>query len=203
MGRRVIAAAAAALALGGASTALAQDQGRVGLTMGYPTAVGLIVRVTDAVAVRPEFTLAQTSLETDVSANAAGLELNSSDSWSYGVGLGALFYLGGEDNLRPYVSPRFQYARTATDTTSPTSGSLPPLETEVRGSAFAVAVSFGAQYSPNRRFSVFGELGAAYSDSETTSTGVGFAIPIPITIRTTTSSTGWGVRSSVGVIWYF
>jgi hypothetical protein len=193
---------AVAVALGGASAAFAQDAGKVGLTMGYPTNVGVMIHVTDAFALRPEFTFAQSSLETEIGAATAGLELNSSDTWSYGVGVSVLFYLSADDNLRTYVSPRFLYSRAATDTTSPTGANLPPLETEVRGSAFSVAASFGAQYSLHRRFSVFGELGAAYSDSETTSTGSGLGI-LPIVIRTTVDSSSWGVRSAVGVIWYF
>jgi opacity protein-like surface antigen len=170
--------------------------------MGYPSAVGLIIHVTDSLAIRPEFAFTQSSLETEVSSSAVRLELNDSDIWSYGVGISALVYLSKDDDLRTYLSPRFAYSRSATDTTSPTSGSLPVVETEIRGSTFSIAASFGAQYSLNRRFSVFGELGAAYSDSETTSTSSGGS-GVPFAIRISSSGSGWGLRSGVGVIWYF
>jgi hypothetical protein len=204
MKRRAIAAAVVIVALGGASTAFAQDPGKVGLTMGYPSAVGLMIHLGDWLAIRPEFAFSQNSLETETSSSATSLQLNESDIWSYGVGISALFYLSDDDNLRTYLSPRFLYTRSATDTTSPGSGSLPTLETKIRGSGFSIAASFGAQYSLNRRFSVFGELGGAYNDSETTATGTGSSgIPIPISIRTSSSGSGWGLRSGAGVIWYF
>src|SRR5262245_29266956 len=105
--RRATAAAALAIVFGTGSTAFAQDPG-IGLTMGYPAAIGLIIHLGDRMAVRPEFTFAQTSIDTDVAITGATVtSSSSSDNWSYGVGASALFYLGPKDNLRTYVSPRF------------------------------------------------------------------------------------------------
>jgi hypothetical protein len=57
-----------------------------------------------------------------------------------------------------------------------------------------VAGSVGVQYSPNRRFSVFGELGLDYTSSESSSSS-----PTSTNLEVST----FGLRSGVGIIWYF
>src|SRR5438128_1230854 len=49
------------LATFAASSAAAQDHGRVGLVIGYPAAAGVILHVSDRVAVRPDVSFSQTS----------------------------------------------------------------------------------------------------------------------------------------------
>ena len=207
MGRRLLAAMVMVLGSGVASTAFAQDPGKVGLTMGYPPGVGLVIHLSDAVAIRPEVTFTTSSIESEIDTGVQVAETLSTDTWTVGVGIGALFYLGSRDNLRTYISPRFQYSWLSSDIDSP--NAIGRLDTESSGDAFSVGASFGAQYSLNSRFSVFGELGASYSDSEitqTTDTSLVTIPPFPPIQRTTsltTRSSGFGIRTGAGVVLYF
>ena len=91
-----------------ASSLHAQERGQVGLTMGYPPAVGLVWHVTDLVAVRPEISF--TSSASDPTSIPV-LGTSTSSSSTLGVGVSALFYLWKWDALRAYVAPRFTYSR--------------------------------------------------------------------------------------------
>src|SRR5437868_11057455 len=88
-----------------AATASAQDAPKVGVTMGYPGAVGVLWHVAGRVAVRPEITLSRTG--GDSTANdllGPAPPVTSDDSSSVGVGIGALFYVARWDAVRAYVS---------------------------------------------------------------------------------------------------
>jgi hypothetical protein len=98
------------LVMGWSRPALAQE--KVGLTMGYPTAVGLLWQVSDRVAVRPEFSWAQDSFESDSTFSQA-----SSDSTGVSFAISALVSLRQWGAVRSYVAPRFETARTTTETT--------------------------------------------------------------------------------------
>jgi hypothetical protein len=169
--------------------AAAQDTGRIGLAMGYPPTVALVVRVSDSIAVRPEGTFTATSSTTTTS--PAGTS-NTSDSHSFGVGASALFYISKIDNLRTYLSPRFNYSRYTFDLNSTLGSGL-----QSRSAARTVSGSFGAEYALGSRFTVFAELGIAYSreTNEPTSSNPLFS----------SSSTGnsWSDRTAVGAILYF
>ena len=78
----------AAVSLCPATSAFAQEKGKVGLTMGYPSAVGFIFHVTDKIAIRPEVNFASSSTEIESDLISA-----SSDSFTIGTGVSALFYL--------------------------------------------------------------------------------------------------------------
>ena len=84
-------------------TALGQEKGQVGLTMGYPASVGLVWHVAERVAVRPEFSFSKSTSDAEEIIDA------SSSGWTLGVGISGLFYVSRADNLRTYVSPRYTY----------------------------------------------------------------------------------------------
>jgi hypothetical protein len=131
-----------------ASVAQAQDAGRVGLTVAYPEAVGIVWHVTDRVAVRPEF----------------GFKNGSNESLSVStvvVGVSGLFYVRKWDALSAYVSPRVGLERDSA-TNQDGSSPAPPTTTYVFDG------SFGFQYSFQKQCAFFGETGVAYTRSSTT-----------------------------------
>ena len=194
MNRRGVAPALAVAALLVASSASAQnpsqpsntEPNRVGLTMGYPAAIGLIWEVSDRLALRPELSFSVGTSE----ASVQGVSGTSSDTWTVGIGVSALFYVGEWDALRTYIAPRFIYSRATSSVDSSFFGDGNDLKSE----GITINGLFGAEYSLHRRFSVFGEVGAGFSSSETRSS-------TPIEGRTESSS--FGARTGVGVIFYF
>lgn len=174
---------AVAMLLGVAGDASAQDK-KVGLTMGYPSAFGVLWHVTDKVALRPELSVAGGSSET----NLSGFSSNS-DTNTIATGISALFYLNTADKLRTYVSPRFTYSHASTqqDLSSITNSSATTTSNNTSGQG-----AFGAQYYVSNRFAVFGELGAGFGRTESKSS------------LTPTKNTGWawGTRSAVGIVFY-
>lgn len=166
-----------------AGTAAAQDK-KVGLTMGYPSAFGVLWHVTDKVALRPELSLAGGSAET----NGSGLN-SKSDATTIATGISALIYLNTADKLRTYVSPRFTYSHATTeqDLSSITNSNAKTTTNNTAGQG-----SFGAQYYVSNRFAVFGELGVGFGHTENSSN------------VTTTKGTAWawGTRSAVGIVFY-
>lgn len=159
-----------------AVTAAAQERGKVGVTMGYPASVGILWHATDTVAIRPEVNFTGTSSES-----------SDSDSWTIATGISALFYLREVDNVHTYFSPRLTYQRSSV--TGPTFGGEDVTRTL---NAWGLVGSFGAQYSPNARFGVFGEVGFGFSRANSGDTSFG----------TGTASTAWGTRAGVGVVFY-
>ena len=162
------------------SVAPAQEPGDVGVFMGY-TSLGLIWQVSEKVAIRPEISFSSSSGELD---SALGLS-SSSDAWSVEFGVSALLYLNNADRLRTYVAPQFTY--THSDASS--SGLLG----ESAGNAYALGGLFGAQFSLNDRFSVFGELGVSYAHATSDMDFSG----------TKSTRDSWGTRTGVGVILFF
>lgn len=181
-----------------AGTASAQDEPRVGVAMGYPASIGIVCRVTDRFAVRPE--ISATSTSSDLTATSAvtiggttttSSTLNTNDNWQLLAGVSALFYVSKHDGLRTYVSPRWAYTRVSSSSGSPGSTS-----TSI-GNVQFVSGSFGAQYALGTRFSVFGEVGVGYSYTTNTPTS-------PLSTLATSSATHTvGTRSGAGVILYF
>lgn len=189
-----------------APAASAQDDPRVGITMGYPASVGIIWQVNDRIALRPEISAQKSSAEftTTTSFPFGGMtttttttSTSTSDTWQAGVGLSALFYLTTHDALRTYVSPRWSYTRVSS---SNSSASAPPssLTTGTAGNAHFLSGSFGAQYALGTRFGLFGEVGVGYSHSESAPL---FAAVGVVTGQSTTRTLA--VRSGAGVILYF
>ena len=156
--------------------ASAQERGKVGITMGYPPSAGLLWHITDSVAIRPEVNFAGSKSEPDLA-----------DGWSAATGVSALFYLRRADNVRPYFSPRFNYQRTSFTSPTPFGGDV-TRKTDAWGGMGA----FGAQYSPNARFGVYGELGFYYNRSTAEAT----------TFSNEVIGHSWGTRAGVGVVFY-
>jgi hypothetical protein len=192
------------------TTARAQDA-KVGLTMGYPSSVGVIWQVADRVAVRPEITFARTTGDSNANDLLGPSPLSTSDSTGVGTGISALFYVHRWDALRTYISPRFSYVRTSTSAS--TSGNTST--SEATTSAYLTSASFGAQYALGRHFGLFGEVGLGYT---ATSTALSSTLTIGITtsvngvitqsgrvqtIQSSSHSNGLSTRSGAGVIFFF
>ncbi len=170
--------------------AAGEEAGKVGVVTGFPAAVGVIWHPVDRIAVRPEFTFAFQS--TDLPTIEGGT--NESSSTSVGVGASVLFYLNERDNLRMYVAPRFAYDHDSLNL-GPSIMALPvSFAPDIKTSTYSTTGSFGAQYSLNRRFGAFGELGLEYRHS---------SVEPSFAFQTKSTSHAWGVRTGVGVILYF
>jgi hypothetical protein len=173
----------------------AQEQHKVGVTMGYPASFGALWHVSDKVALRPELSFGGSSTDT----TGSSIDI-SGNGWSVGTGVSALFYLGKKDRLRTYVSPRFTYGHSSSHsslssvipvtpvTTTPVTTS--DLTSTSKSTGFSG--SFGAQFAVGDRFTVFGEVGLGYAHSWMKSS------------QTPTSGSGnsWGTRTGVGVVFY-
>jgi hypothetical protein len=196
------------------SAAHAQDEPKLGLTMGYPSAIGVLWHVADRVAIRPEATFSGGSSESSSSNPIVGTDtsLAPSDNWQLGVGVSALFYLKRVEALRTYLAPRFAYSRLNTSTN--TSGGI--VSSTSDGWAYTTSGSFGAQYSLGRHFGVFGELGVSYTASTTRTSfgesitnviGIGLGGPITttssLTVRSELHAHNVSSRSGAGIIFYF
>lgn len=181
-----------------ARTAAAQETGDVGVTMGYPGALGVVWHVTGTIAVRPDIAVTRATTDSTTTSSGvfggSGLSSGStSDGWGTTAGISVLVTVRTIDRLRLYVTPRLAYLRSTTDTESGLSGSLSAFTTKTTG--LLAAGSFGAQYNLHDRFAVFGELGVQYTTQTTTADFPG--------TRTTTDGTTFGLRSAVGVTFYF
>ena len=167
------------------ASSVAQERGQVGLTMGFPTAAGMIWHPTDRFAVRPEITFSQTTSKAELTLPNVSTE---NTGRALGVGASLLWYFGSsEGNVRPYLSPRVVYSRLTTDDDDD--------DEEDENGALSVSGSLGVQYTPTRRLGLYGEVGVGRTHNETTR-----VLP---TLTVTTSLTSWSIRSAVGVIFYF
>lgn len=197
------------IAFGGAASAAAQDAGKVGITMGYPASIGVIWHISDRIALRPEISLQQISntitstitVTTGITQSGGVITTSTtttatSDQWTAGYGVSALFYVRQWDALRAYVTPRFQYTHGSSSSTSNVSSvsSIPGSATEFSQNAYTVTGSFGAQYGLGSRFGLYGEVGFGYTHQTSENS---FAVA--------GNSTGHTVatRSGAGVIFYF
>ncbi len=169
-----------ALVFASSTPAFAQEKGKVGLTMGYPSSLGIIFHATDKIAVRAELNFAQSSSDIETVVGDS-----DSSSWTFGTGVSALFYLRAWDDTQLYVSPRFTYSHNSTSS---------DLGAEASGNTWGLVGSVGAQHKLGTRFSVFGEVGIGYSRS---TLGAGSLVVADATASTI------GTRSGVGVILYF
>jgi hypothetical protein len=153
--------------------------------MAFPGAIGIIWHATDQVAIRPDF---QFSRSTSDSSSSSGT------TWTIGTNISALLYIAKHENVRTYFSPRFSYSRSSSTVNQPASQFVLPEVTTTSSSAGAGG-SFGAQYSPTARFSVFGEAGLAFSRRTVK--------PAPSSVPSEFTSHGWGTTAGVGVVFYF
>jgi hypothetical protein len=166
------------------SIASAQEKGQIGIAMGYPSSVGIVWHVTDKVAIRPEFSVAQSSTETTINGLTPGTAATTTDGWAIGTGVSGLIYIRSWDQLHLYVSPRWTYSHLTMNTSATSSTTT----------EWAINGSVGAQYALGKRFGVFGELGLGYAHlNQTFSTQVGLE----------GHGHTVGTRTGVGVIIYF
>lgn len=165
------------------ASASAQDDRKVGLTIGYPNAVGVLWQVAERVAIRTD--TAFSSSWTDTDSSRAGDEFlrlagasSSTSGRTFGVGVSVLVTVAKWERLRAYVVPRAAYLRsTSTSEFSfptgipalPGLSGLPiriqPASFETRTSTQTYSASFGTQYRLADRFAAFGEVGVAYASS--------------------------------------
>jgi hypothetical protein len=185
-----------------ANTASAQDEPRIGITMGYPASIGVVWHVTDRIALRPEMSVSSSTndLTATSTISVGGTTVtnsttNSNDNWQLLAGASALFYLTRHENLRTYVSPRWAYTRVE----STSSNTSSPGISDSAGNVQFVSGSLGAQYALGRRFSVFGEIGLGYTHTTSAPTNVSPASTLLTTSTTNTIAT----RSGAGVVLYF
>jgi hypothetical protein len=172
---RVITLAALVTAL--PSSALAQEDTKLGVVMATPSSVSIVWHASDRVAIRPEIGVSASSSTAESPAGDA-----KATQWTLSPGFSVLFYTARLDALRTYVAPRYVYSRAHNESTSPFG------ETgESTGTSHSVSGSFGAEYGLHRRFAVFGELGINYTHAESEFI----------------SSNGWNHRTAVGAIFHF
>ena len=119
------------------SAALAQDRD-VGISMGYPVAVGVAFHLTDSVALRPEISFTHISSDSD-----SGFGDISIDNYTYEIGISGLLYAGRRDKLRAYVTPGYAHRRTG----GSNDVSVFPEVGSITVSGHNFQGSFGAQYS--------------------------------------------------------
>ena len=65
--------------------------------------------------------------------------------------------------------------------------------TELTSTTYELAGLFGVQYTPHRRFAVFGEVGVGYTNRETDSGQSALVL----------ESRAWGTQTGAGIIFYF
>lgn len=213
-----------------AASAWAQDDRSVGLTIGYPSAVGVIWQAADRVAIRTDTFFSSSWTDTD-SANAGDEFLrfvgttSSTSGRTFGVGVSVLVTVAKWERLRAYLAPRAAYAQSSNESEISFSASLPGIPTVIQPATFETKVttqtygaSFGTQYGLGERFAAFGEVGVAYASSHPSSGGAvrfgsgGSTSPIfnvPGVTSSISSSiprprtNSLGIRSGVGVIFFF
>jgi hypothetical protein len=157
---------------------------RIGITMGYPSTFGVVWEVNDRFALRPELSFSVGTSE----GTADGVAGTSSDTWTIGFGVSALIFLKQWDAVQTYIAPRFTYSRGTSTVESVFGG-----DNDLTSEGFSLNGLFGAQYALHRRFSVFGEVGVGFTNSETRLSS----------IDGKTESTSFGTRTAVGVIFFF
>jgi len=185
-----------------AGTVHAQDAPKVGVTMGYPSSIGVIWQVTGRVAVRPEMTLSRVTGDSSANDLAGAAPLSTDETNGVGTGISALFYLGRWDALRTYVSPRFAYSRNSTSASTANAGS--PSTSDSTVSSYVTSGSFGAQYALGRRFGLFGEVGLSYSRTSTSlSSSLATNGTTIVNVHSSSRANAVATRSGVGVIFFF
>ena len=164
------------------AAAHAQEKGKVGITMGYPASVGLLWHVADNVALRPEFDFAHSNRDSEIS---------ESSTDTVGLGVSLLLYMKKWDNTAAYFVPRFAWSHASAKSESDFGGSN--FESKSTGDAYTYSGSFGAQGWLGSRFSAYGEVGLAYTTASSESELSG----------SENKTTGFGLRSGVGIVFYF
>ena len=165
-----------------ATSSFAQER-RTGLVVSTGSAVGLVLPISERLAIRPEMSFSVAEVESD-----RGSETETS---AVTGAVSVLITLRRWDDLRTYVSPRLSFIRTtgtSVVTSGPTSNSF---ETTNTGSG--IAGSFGADYRLGERFAIFGETGLTFSRQTSDSD---FSAD-------DSTSRSFGTRTAVGIVFFF
>jgi len=165
--------------------------------------LGGLWQISNRFAVRPEFTIGHVD-----SRFTFGSTDQHTTTTNTGYGISGLITVHRMDSLRLYLSPRFAYSKSASNTTSIFSGSgLGTVGGAPVGSVGTVTssndisgpysgrVSFGGQYALNPHFGIFAESGVENVLMRTTQgqTQVG----------TSTKQSTWQTVTTFGVLLYF
>jgi len=172
-----------------ATPAVAQKKGDLGLSMAFPAAVGAQWHATDRVAARVTVNYERSSTDTEIAIPVpVGIVPTETTivSSSVSVGLSGLFFLRNGGGVSAFVSPSYAYTHSTADRNPDVSGL-----SDGGLASHAFGGSFGVQYTPNRKFGVFGEAGLEYQRHDSTPGSV------------ITRSRIFGTRAGVGVILYF
>jgi len=188
---------AVAMGLGAAAAAAAQARGAVGVTMGYPAAIGVLWQATDGLALRPDVSITWTSSE---SVNTVTLfpgtppvsTTSTVDAVNTGVGLSALVTLHRADRFRVYLVPRVAYVRSTVDLDA---GLVGGAAVDTTSNGWLASGGVGAQVAVHDHVAIFGEAGGQYSRQRGTSSLT--------TSRSEDTTRAAGLRSAVGVVVYF
>jgi hypothetical protein len=186
MNRQVLVTSAIAL-LCAATTSFAQDRRRTGLVVTTGAAVGLILPVSERVAIRPDISFSRSRVESERSSSS---EVETS---SVSLAASLLFTTHRWDNLSTYVSPRLSYTRSAG--TSVLSSGTTSTTFETTNTGYGLTGSFGVDYRLGERFAVFGETGLTFTRQTSES-------DVSVSLGDTTARS-FGTRSAVGVVFYF
>ena len=120
-----------------ASRVSAQEQGRVAIDLGYPPAFAVLWRVSDRLALRPDFSFSDNG--------SGGVP---SPVWTVTPGVSALLSIHASGSLTPYAGARLA-GLWIKDGTGP--------------EVWAAAGLFGARYTIERHFGISAETGVAYN----------------------------------------
>ena len=192
------------LAIAPAVPASAQEAGSIGLSIGHPTAVGVVWQVTDRIAIRPEVDLAFGGTEYTLSLGFVGpggmqsvSSTTTADVRTVGLGISALFTVYQQDSLSVYVSPRYQHLSATTRRTETGSILGTPITTteELTNGSYEVSGALGVRYRFGNRFGVFGEAGLAHERDGDDSSAFGDI--------TGANYANTRLRSGVGVVLWF
>ena len=169
----------------------AAQSGQFGLSIGYPTSLGVLWQPSARIGIRPEFTFDLFDAES-TSVSRLGTSRFSTDTRLLGVGLSALLRVYREENLSLYVSPRYVHRRGKTSVVQDVPANVFVAGNDDREiTGHSISGSLGARYDLGARFGVFGELGVDHSREDTTDPS------------TESRITRTGIRSGVGVVVVF
>jgi len=175
----VCAALALAVTVIGVAPAAAQDSGNTGLVMTNGSSLGLTIKMTESVAVRPLISFNRST------ADSGGLADGERTSTSWIPEVHVVFYVKTWDATRLYVGPQWAYSRGKS---SDEGGA-----NEVTSTGHSLAAMLGAQHNLGARFAVFGEVGLGRSTSEGTN----------LLGAINNSGHSWATRSAIGAILFF
>jgi hypothetical protein len=170
---RLSTTAAVLLMLALAPTATAQEP-RLGLTVAYPTGVGVIWRVSERLALRPEFTLGYSNEIDDQFANVRA------NAWRFGVALSGVVSIVRDGPRHLYAAPYYEFQRRYTTASQTVSYGDPDdffattrfalLEVKPRTNEHSIGGIVGFEFRIKDRYGLFVEGGAAHRNSRRSAT---------------------------------